>query len=111
MPGWVNVCDALCPFFRIPVLKLPLLAVAVCSLGPSLVHVIVSPVWIVTVAGVNLKSEIVSPGSAARWAASAPRDRSSPAARERAEVGLDASVMPVRVSPARRWRRALLGVA
>jgi len=66
----VNVCDALCPFFRTPVLKLPLLAVAVCSLGPTLVQVIVSPAWIVIVAGVNSKSEIVSLGSSpATWAA------------------------------------------
>jgi hypothetical protein len=45
--------------------KLPSLAVAVWSVGPLFVHVIVSPTWIVIVAGANLKSEIVSPGSPA----------------------------------------------
>jgi hypothetical protein len=39
----VKVWDALWPFFRTPVLKLPLLAVAVWGLGPLFVHVTVSP--------------------------------------------------------------------
>jgi hypothetical protein len=52
VPAWENVCEALCPFFSRPVLKLPLFAVAECSLGPSLVHVTVSPAWIVSEAGV-----------------------------------------------------------
>src|SRR5664279_578255 len=43
VPAWVNVCDALWPCLRIPVLKLPLVAVAVCELGPLLVQVMVSP--------------------------------------------------------------------
>ena len=43
VPAVVNVCDALWPFWSTPVLKLPLLAVAVCALGPSLVQVTVSP--------------------------------------------------------------------
>jgi hypothetical protein len=67
----VNVWDALWPFFNTPVLKLPLLAVAVCGLGPAFDHVTVSPTWIVIVAGANLKSEIVSPGSPATCARSA----------------------------------------
>jgi hypothetical protein len=49
----------------VPVSKLPSLAVAVCAVGPTLVQVIVSPTWTVIVAGENLKSEIVSPGSPA----------------------------------------------
>jgi hypothetical protein len=49
----------------VPVLKLPSLAVAVWSVGPSLVQVTASPTWIVIVPGVNLKSEIVSAGSPA----------------------------------------------
>ena len=65
MPAVVNVCEALCPFCSVPVSKLWSLAVAVCGEGPLLVHVIVSPTWIVIVAGANLKSEIVSPGSPA----------------------------------------------
>lgn len=65
VPGCSNVCEALWPLFRVPVLKLPSLAVAVCGLGPLFVHVTVSPAWIVSVAGANLKSEIVSPGSPA----------------------------------------------
>jgi hypothetical protein len=68
VPGWVNVCEALAPFCRIPVLKLPSVAVAVWGAGPSLVHVIVSPTWTVIDAGANLKSEIVSAGSPAMWA-------------------------------------------
>ena len=66
MPACVNVCEALWPLFSVPVSKLPLFAVAVCGAGPLFVHVIVSPTWIVIVAGENLKSEIVSPGSAGR---------------------------------------------
>ena len=65
MPALVNVCEALWPFFSVPVSKLPSVAVAVWSVGPLFVHVIVSPTWIVIVAGANLKSEIVSPGSPA----------------------------------------------
>jgi len=42
------------------VLKLPLLAVAVWALGPWFVHVTVSPTWIVMLAGVKLKSAIVT---------------------------------------------------
>lgn len=62
------MCEALAPFLRVPVSKLPSFAVAVCGLGPSLVQVTVSPTWIVIVAGVNLKSEIVSAGSPATCA-------------------------------------------
>jgi hypothetical protein len=72
VPAWVNVCDALCPFCRVPVSKLWSFAVAVCAVGPLLVHVIVSPTWIVIEAGENLKSEIVSPGSPATWALWSP---------------------------------------
>ena len=43
VPAVVNVCDPLWPFWSTPVLKLPLLAVAVCALGPLLVQVTVSP--------------------------------------------------------------------
>ena len=57
------MCEALAPFFRTPVLKLPSLAVAVWELGPSLVQVIVWPACRVTVLAVNLKSEMVTPGS------------------------------------------------
>ncbi len=75
-------------------LKLPLLAVAVCSLGPTLVQVIVSPAWIVIVAGVNLKSEIVSPGSSpATWAARLRRWGETCSARAATQVGLDPRVM------------------
>ncbi len=65
MPAWLKVCEALAPFDSTPVLKLPSLAVAVCAVGPSFVQVIVSPTWTVIVAGVNLKSEIVSPAAPA----------------------------------------------
>jgi hypothetical protein len=65
VPAWVNVCEALWPFFRTPVSKLRLFAVAECGLGPAFVQVIVSPTCTVIVAGANLKSEIVSPGSPA----------------------------------------------
>ena len=65
VPGLANVCEALWPFFSVPVLKLPLVAVAVWSVGPLLVQVTVSPTWIVSVPGVNLKSEILSGGSPA----------------------------------------------
>ena len=65
VPALVNVCEALWPFFNVPVLKLPSLAVAVWSVGPLLVQVTVSPTWIVSDPGVNLKSEIVSAGSPA----------------------------------------------
>jgi hypothetical protein len=68
VPAVVNVCEALWPFFRVPVLKLPLLAVAVWLVGPLFVQVTLSPTWIVSDAGVNLKSEIVSTGSDALWA-------------------------------------------
>jgi hypothetical protein len=61
----VNVCDALCPLFRVPVSKLWSLAVAVCGEGPLFVQVIVSPTLTVIVAGPNLMSEIVTPGSPA----------------------------------------------
>ena len=54
VPGVANVCDPLAPFASRPVLKLPLLAVALCSLGPLLVQITVSPAWIVSVPGVNL---------------------------------------------------------
>jgi hypothetical protein len=65
------VCDALAPFARTPVSKLWSLAVAVCELGPALVQVTVSPAWIVSEPGENLKSEIVAPGSRAECAFSA----------------------------------------
>jgi hypothetical protein len=59
------VTDALWPFCKIPVLKLPLLAVAVWALGPLLSHWTVSPTWTVIVPGVKLKSAMVTPGSVA----------------------------------------------
>lgn len=52
--------EALWPLLRTPVLKLPLLAVAVWSLGPLLCHTTVSPTCTVIVAGVKLKSAIVT---------------------------------------------------
>jgi hypothetical protein len=51
--------------FSVPVSKLWSFAVAVCGEGPLFDQVIVSPTLIVVVAGVNLKSEIVTPGSPA----------------------------------------------
>lgn len=71
----MNVCDVLWPFFSTPVSKLPSVAVAVCELGPTFDHVTVSPTWTVNVAGVNLKSEIVAPGSPAIRARRPARDR------------------------------------
>jgi len=65
VPACVNVCEALCPRFSGPVLKLPSRAVAVCVLGPLFVQVMVSPTWTVTALGVKWKSAIVSAGSAA----------------------------------------------
>ena len=44
------------------------MAVAVWTVGPSLVHVTVSPTWIVMLDGVKTKSEIVSDGSPAKCA-------------------------------------------
>jgi hypothetical protein len=64
----LNVCEALWPLFNVPVSKLWSLAVAVCGEGPLFDHVIVSPTLTVIVAGANLKSEIVTPGSPAAWA-------------------------------------------
>ena len=49
-------------------LKLPLLAVAVWALGPWFVQVTVSPTWIVIVAGLKLKSAIVTVAPLAAWA-------------------------------------------
>jgi hypothetical protein len=43
VPAVENVCDALAPFASVPVLKLPLFAVAVCAAGPLFDHVTVSP--------------------------------------------------------------------
>ena len=57
--------DALWPFCKTPVLKLPLLAVAVWALGPLLSHWTVSPTWTVIARGVKLKSAMVTPGSVA----------------------------------------------
>jgi hypothetical protein len=54
------VTEALWPLLRTPVLKLPLLAVAVWALGPLLCHTTVSPTCTVIVAGVKLKSAIVT---------------------------------------------------
>ncbi len=51
-----------------PVSKLPLLAVAECPVGPSLVHVTVSPTTTVTVAGVKSKSLMVTLAVSAAWA-------------------------------------------
>jgi hypothetical protein len=65
VPAWVNVCDALEPFFSVPVSKLPFEAVAVWSVGPLFVQVIVSPTWIVIDAGEKKKSAIVTLGSPA----------------------------------------------
>jgi hypothetical protein len=48
----------------VPVLKLPLLAVAVWALGPLFVQVMVSPTCTVIVPGANWKSAIATPGSA-----------------------------------------------
>lgn len=53
VPARVKVCDALLPFLRSPVSKLWSLAVALCSLGPALVHVTVSPTCTVSVPGEN----------------------------------------------------------
>lgn len=58
--------DALWPFRKTPVLKLPLLAVAVWSLGPLLDQSTVPPTCRVIVNGVKLKSAIVTPGSERR---------------------------------------------
>ena len=55
--------------------KLLSLAVAVWAVGPVLVHVTVSPVWIVIVAGENMKSEIVSDGSEAKCATTVRGER------------------------------------
>ncbi len=73
VPALVNWCDALWPVFRVPVSKLPSLAVAVCGAFPWFVQVTVSPTWIVIVAGENLKSTIVSAGSLAAWSTAAER--------------------------------------
>jgi hypothetical protein len=54
VPAVVNVCEALWPFCSVPVSKLWSFAVAVWALGPLFVQVIVSPTWIVIVAGENL---------------------------------------------------------
>lgn len=58
--------EALCPFFSTPVLKLPLFAVAVWSLGPLFDHRIVPPTGMVIENGVKLKSAIVTPESVER---------------------------------------------
>ena len=68
----MNVCEALWPFLRMPVVKLPLLAVAVWLDGPLLLHVMVSPTWIVVDAGEKWKSAIVTPGSPATSAVTRP---------------------------------------
>src|ERR687896_561887 len=65
VPAWSNVSERLCPALKIPVSKLPSSAVAECGVGPSLVQVTVSPTLIVTDAGANSKSLIVTPVSAA----------------------------------------------
>ena len=59
--------EALWPFCKTPVSKLPLFAVAVWGLGPLLSHSIVSPTCTVIAPGVKLKSAMVTPGSAALW--------------------------------------------
>ncbi len=98
VPALVNVCEALWPFFRVPVLKLPSLAVAVWLLGPLLVQVTVSPTWTVIVPGVNLKSEIVSAGSpAASRALTFERTRLLPAALAPGNVSFQD--LPVAVRP------------
>lgn len=57
--------EALWPFCKTPVSKLPLFAVAVWGLGPLLSHSMVSPTCTVMAPGVKLKSAMVTPGSAA----------------------------------------------
>ena len=109
VPAFVNVCEALWPFFKVPVLKLPSLAVAVWSLGPLLVQVTVSPTWIVIAPGVNLKSEIVSAGSpAAARALTFECTRLLPAALAAGNVSFQD--LPVAVRPgclaAATWVRA-----
>ena len=65
MPASSNVCERLWPASKIPVSKPPSSAVAECGVGPSLAQVTVSPTSIVTVAGANWKSLIVTDVSAA----------------------------------------------
>src|ERR687896_2413462 len=65
VPAWSNVSERLWPASKMPVSKLPPSAVAECGVGPSLVQVTVSPTSIVTAAGANWKSLIVTPVSAA----------------------------------------------
>jgi hypothetical protein len=74
----VNVCEPLWPWLRIPVLKLPLLAVALWGCWPLFVQVIVSPTWTVIVGGENRQADefgvhvpgstMPTPGSPAAWA-------------------------------------------
>src|SRR5918999_3990528 len=75
VPAWSNVSERLCPALKIPVSKLPSSAVAECGVGPSLVQVTVSPTLIVTDAGANSKSLIVTPVSAAAVARGASAER------------------------------------
>jgi hypothetical protein len=53
VPGWLNVWEALWPFFNVPVSNDLLEAVAVWALGPLFVQVIVLPAGTVMVLGAN----------------------------------------------------------
>ena len=48
VPASSKVCERLCPFGKMPVSKLPSLAVAECGVGPLLVQVTVSP-WLIVI--------------------------------------------------------------
>ena len=61
----MNVCEPLPPLLRMPVSKLPSLAVAECAVGPLFDQVTVSPTFTVAPLGENLKSLIVTPVEAA----------------------------------------------
>src|SRR5918992_5144944 len=75
VPAWSKVSERLCPASNIPLSKLPSSAVAECGVGPSLVQVTVSPTLMVTDAGANSKSLIVTPVSAAAVARGASAER------------------------------------
>src|SRR5581483_2512045 len=80
-----------------PVLKLPLFAVAVCGCCPVFVHVTVSPTWMVIVAGEKLKSTI-EPGMSAAACA-------SPATSLPSWV-MDSATIPPLERAWRRWKAA-----
>src|ERR687896_1889146 len=75
VPASPNVCERLWPASKMPVSKLRSSAVAEWGVGPSLVQVTVSPTSIVTEAGANWKSLIVTPVSAAAAARGALPER------------------------------------